>query len=158
MSGERTYPRLWFKVNNYGSVPEEREFVRETEKCLFWLSRGGGEVRQLKWTDYARWFPTREEAEALVAEREVKRDRQRFANRVRDAAPEIMEALEAAEKHFGPFADITINGQHDPEDVRVVALIRAAISKATAAPSSSPAVTHSPASSTTASAAGNEGE
>lgn len=42
----------------------------------------------------------------------------------------LIKALEAAEQHFGPFADITINGQHDPDDVRVVALIRAALSSA----------------------------
>lgn len=41
----------------------------------------------------------------------------------------LVEALEAAERHFGPFADITINGQHDPEDVRVVALMGAALAK-----------------------------
>lgn len=49
------------------------------------------------------------------------------------AAPELLDALEAALAHFGPFAEITINGQHDPEDVRVTALIRAAIAKATGA-------------------------
>lgn len=46
------------------------------------------------------------------------------------AAAEAMQgALTAAETHFGPFADITINGEHDPDDVRVVALIRAALAK-----------------------------
>lgn len=50
--------------------------------------------------------------------------------RLISAAPTMLEALLAAEKHFGPFADITINGQHAPEDVRVVTLIRAAIAKA----------------------------
>lgn len=45
-------------------------------------------------------------------------------------APDLLEALEEAEKHFGPFADITINGKHDEEDVRVVSLIRAVIAKA----------------------------
>ena len=51
------------------------------------------------------------------------------------AAPELLEALVEAERHFGPFAEITINGQRDPEDVRVTALIRAAIAKATGATS-----------------------
>lgn len=46
------------------------------------------------------------------------------------AAPTMLEALIAAEQHFGPFADITINGKHDADDVRVVALIRNAIAKA----------------------------
>lgn len=45
----------------------------------------------------------------------------------------MLEALQEAEKHFGPFAEITVNGQHDPDDVRVVRLIRAAIAKATGA-------------------------
>lgn len=36
-------------------------------------------------------------------------------------------ALIEAEKHFGPFADITINGEHDPDDVRVVSIIRNAL-------------------------------
>lgn len=49
------------------------------------------------------------------------------------AAPELLDALEAALAHFGPFAEITINGQRDPDDVRVTALIRAAIAKATGA-------------------------
>ena len=47
------------------------------------------------------------------------------------AAPDLLEALQEAEKWFGPFSEITINGEHDREDVRVVALIRAAIAKAT---------------------------
>lgn len=47
------------------------------------------------------------------------------------AAPELLEALRAAENHFGPFAEVTINGQHDTDDVRVTALMRAAIAKAT---------------------------
>ncbi len=46
------------------------------------------------------------------------------------AAPDLYEALDEAEKHFGPFAEITINGHHDSDDVRVVGLIRAAIAKA----------------------------
>ena len=46
------------------------------------------------------------------------------------AAPDLLEALQEAEKWFGPFSEITINGEHDREDVRVVALIRAAIAKA----------------------------
>jgi hypothetical protein len=36
-------------------------------------------------------------------------------------------ALNQVDEHFGPFAEITINGQHDPEDVRVINLVRAAI-------------------------------
>ena len=46
------------------------------------------------------------------------------------AAPEMLEALHEANAHFGPFADITVNGAHDPQDVRVVSAIRAAIAKA----------------------------
>jgi len=46
------------------------------------------------------------------------------------AAPDLLEALQEAEKWFGPFSEITINGEHDREDVRVVALMRAAIAKA----------------------------
>ena len=39
----------------------------------------------------------------------------------------LREALTEADNHFGPFADITINGMHDPEDVRVVKVIRTAL-------------------------------
>jgi hypothetical protein len=39
----------------------------------------------------------------------------------------VVEALEEVEKHFGPFSEITINGQHDPDDVRVIGLVRAAL-------------------------------
>ena len=46
------------------------------------------------------------------------------------AAPDMLAALVEAEKHFGPFSEITINGEHDPDDVRVVAAIRASIAKA----------------------------
>lgn len=62
------------------------------------------------------------EAFALMRE-ELKR--QRLVN------VELLEALVEVEKHFGPFAEITINGQHDPEDVHIVALVRAVIAKAT---------------------------
>ena len=39
----------------------------------------------------------------------------------------LVEALAAADKHFGPFADITINGQHDPDDVRTARTRQAAL-------------------------------
>ena len=42
---------------------------------------------------------------------------------------ELVEALEAADKHFGLFAGVTINGKHDPDDVRVIAMIRATLAK-----------------------------
>jgi hypothetical protein len=52
------------------------------------------------------------------------------ATPAREAADDLLAALDAADAHFGPFAEITINGAHDPDDVRVVALIRAAIARA----------------------------
>lgn len=46
------------------------------------------------------------------------------------AAPDMAEALKAVADHFGPFAGITINGKHDPEDVRVIDMVQAALGKA----------------------------
>jgi len=45
------------------------------------------------------------------------------------AAPEMAEALREVDQHFGPFAEITINGAHDAEDVRVINLVRTLLAK-----------------------------
>jgi hypothetical protein len=47
------------------------------------------------------------------------------------AAPDLLAALQAANAYYGPFGEITVNNNHDEEDVRVASLMRAAIAKAT---------------------------
>ena len=83
-----TYPREWFEVTRYSKSPRPLQFQSETDKML-----STGTRRFKKVTDYARWYPTREEAEAAIAEIAGKNAAALAGQRIRDAAPELLEAL-----------------------------------------------------------------
>lgn len=93
-TADRTYPRNWFQVSNYGGGITEREFVRETDKMLVFLDYRGRERADAKQSSYNRWYPTREEAEAAQAEIRAHNDAKDAERRIRSAAPELLEALE----------------------------------------------------------------
>ena len=94
---DRTYPRKWFRVSNYGGGIEEREFIRETEKMLIAKRLRGSSVserREAKADSYGRWYPEREEADAIIAARRGREAEQVSAQRIRDAAPDLLVALQ----------------------------------------------------------------
>jgi hypothetical protein len=88
MSGE--YPREWFRVNRWDDEPFARMFDRETDAFLI---RDDGR-RDKKWTNYERWYPTREEAQAVIDERKANTAERKRMDRIRDAAPDMLAALE----------------------------------------------------------------
>ena|SRR6185312_7615362 len=94
------YPREWFRVSNYGGPIEARMFIRETDKMLVFRDLRGREARDAKSTTWSRWFPTREEAEAALASIRAKEDQKAAARRLGDAAPSLLEALQAVDEMF----------------------------------------------------------
>jgi hypothetical protein len=126
MSG-LNYPREWFEVTRYCDDPIARVFIRETEKCLF-----TGRKRVEKWTQYSRYYPTIEEAQSAIYERNAAKAQRKAENRVRDAAPELLKALEAAvECGIVPVSSVADGGaSKHSQQVIVADQIRAAIAKA----------------------------
>lgn len=79
-----------YYVSKYSNTPDPREFVRETEKCLF-DKRGG---RHLKVTSWETYHDTLEEAQAVIAERLEKESAYASKRRIKDNAEQLLEALE----------------------------------------------------------------
>lgn len=77
-----------------GDKVEEFKFERETEKCLF-DSRGN---KTLKVQDWAVYHDTREQAQAHLDSLNAERNRRISEERIRNAAPALLEALEDALK------------------------------------------------------------
>jgi hypothetical protein len=100
-----TYPRKWFRVSEYGGAIKEREFIRETDKMLVFAGWNGKESRTPKASSYEVWYPEREEAEAVLAAIKARREATAAAERVRRAAPELLEALEGICRIADQFAD-----------------------------------------------------
>lgn len=110
MSGE--YPREWFRVNRWNDEPFARMFDRETDAFLI---RDDGR-RDKKWTNYERWYPTREEAQAVIDERKANTAERERMNRIRDAAPDLLAQLEYAVKLLGAFP--ALNGTAQVQSMR----------------------------------------
>lgn len=89
--GALEYPREWFRASNWGDQPFARTFARETEAFL--ICDDGRRCK--KWTDYDRWYPTREEAQAVIDKRIANEAERERMNRIRDAAHELLVALQA---------------------------------------------------------------
>lgn len=85
----RTYPREWFGVNRWAKTPMVLQIQRETESCIFTGTR-----RILKITTGETWYPTREEAQTAIDARIAREQETARVKRIRDAAPELLEALE----------------------------------------------------------------
>lgn len=93
---ERKYPREWFRVSRYFPSPEPRQFQRETEHMLF-----TGMDRYKKHTDSERWYPTLEEAQAASDKIKAAQADLAQKHRIRDAAPELLEALKRVADAYG---------------------------------------------------------
>lgn len=128
---ERTYPREWYRVSRYGQI-EARQFLRETAQMLVYNRPGWGgasrETREAKADTYGRWYPELAEAEqasAEIKERLAQKERDRL---IRNAAPELLEALEAILATVDarwPGADLARSSWNEP-----VIAAKAAIAKA----------------------------
>ncbi len=102
----REYPRKWFKLSKWGGHITSREFIKETPKMLFYLNDRGQESRETKSTEYGTWYATMAEAEAALAAVRDRDRRKAEARRVAAAAPDLLEALIAAEGLIpGTFAE-----------------------------------------------------
>ena len=82
---------VWYEVAKaFGRKPTAREFERETANFLI---RKDGR-RDAKETSGYKWFPTEAEALAAIADRIEKEYKKKAMLRVRNAAPDLLEALE----------------------------------------------------------------
>jgi hypothetical protein len=88
---------IWFGVSKWSDAPEEKTFDRVTESRLYYRDRGRDRFEN-KHTIYKRWYPTREEAQAAIDTRIANAGERKRMNLIRDAAPDLLEAAEAAEK------------------------------------------------------------
>lgn len=118
-----TYPREWHRVSRWASKPDTRMFDRETENCLF-----AGNRRHLKQTAHERWYPTLEDAQAAIDKRNADKAEQERRARIRDAAPDLLEALEGVMPLLEKIEDAELVG--DEGCLWPVELARDAIAKA----------------------------
>lgn len=88
------YPREWFRVDRFCDEPQPRTMVKETATRLSWRDSYGRPRVEHKRTNYAQWFPTLAEAQAAIDERERAKAEAAANKALRDAAPELLEALE----------------------------------------------------------------
>lgn len=110
MSGpqERTYPRKWFRVGAHSTVIHEKEFLGETAQFLSW--HDGHRVRRdAKRDTYGTWYPTREEAQEALDEATSWQRERETAARIRDAAPDLLEAWEEWFKATDQLAELERN-------------------------------------------------
>jgi hypothetical protein len=116
-----------WQVNRWGNAPSRREFVRETDKFFISLCNGG-EVREAKNSRYHVYYETEDAALDAIAARQASKDEQKRVDRIRDAAPELLAALEWA---------LDAYLQNDPgiAESEMWAAASAAIAKATGAQS-----------------------
>ena len=83
---------IWYQAcKQFGAAPRAVEFERETDSFLI---RKDGR-RDAKETTYSKWFRTETEALSAIADRIEKEDKKKAMLRVRNAAPDLLEALEA---------------------------------------------------------------
>lgn len=80
----------WYRVTRWDSTPFAREVVRQTAKQI--VFEGGR--RSMIVTNWFQWFPTEAEALADIAARRSEGADREAARRIRDAAPDLLAALE----------------------------------------------------------------
>lgn len=96
------YPKAWFEVTDWCQAPIRQTFDRETTHMLYRKDSSGGERGVKKWTDYRKWFATKEEALEALEEREKQRLEKVLMQRASWHATEIKGALEYARNLIGP--------------------------------------------------------
>jgi hypothetical protein len=123
MTDPKTEGVAWYKDTRWGDKPIAKTFIRETDKMLISIDSLGEERREAKVSRYSQWYPTCEEAQARIDERLNLKAKKRADKRVRDAALELLEALQ------GLIAEIDDCSQ--PDDWEHYPAAIAAIAKAT---------------------------
>lgn len=58
-----------YRIMSYSTKIEEREIVKVTDKSVFYLNSRGREDRELKCSNYYKWFDTREDAVETLKKR-----------------------------------------------------------------------------------------
>lgn len=109
-------------VNTWDDNPRRCEFVKETAQFYIKSNRS----RESKVSRYHDIFDTEQEALDFIQYRKQKKEEKKRMDRIREAAPELLEALQDLDALRGPFP---------PSDEAVDAAWRkasAAIAKATA--------------------------
>ena len=98
MKQDKVYPAIWYGVQRYRNTIDEKEFIHETSKRLYFKTKWGAryyEKTPKRYYQGDEWFPTREQAEKRLAE--LKADEVRRNERLAkdSAAPEMFAALES---------------------------------------------------------------
>lgn len=83
-------PIVAWRVTRLMDKPERHEFARETAHCYF-DAKGR---RQSKTTSWEQFYATEAEAVAVIAANKARAANQDRADRIRRAAPELLEALQ----------------------------------------------------------------
>lgn len=126
---EITYPREWFRADEWGDRPYIVVFEGETDTTL-WSSRG---LWVPKTSSLGTWHPTIEEAQADIGARKAARLARERDRLVREAAPTmlkaIMEAVDAMRAYLPPdgidgaeFISRVIGALDNPDIYPIVAL------------------------------------
>ncbi|HCL4400166.1 hypothetical protein IPC72_25425 [Pseudomonas aeruginosa] len=122
-------------VNTWDDNPRRCEFVKETAQFYIKSNRS----RESKVSRYHDIFDTEQEALDFIQSRKQKKEEKKRMDRIREAAPELLEACQAFKRLYGRLWDVVEpsgSGFLSPESVKeydaIHELMTAAIAKATA--------------------------
>jgi hypothetical protein len=105
---------------------KEVEFARETDKCLF-DAKGR---KTLKCSDWEMYHDTREQAQAHINSLMAEHKRKESDERIRKAAPQLLDALEEITEMYCAMINSGDCGNWNPETDKEVIKSRAAIAAA----------------------------
>ena len=104
MSKENGVSFTRYQYSRWNRQPHAKEFVRETEHCLF-DARGR---KTMKRNSYESWHETAEEVQAMIDARNESEKQQEALELKRMAAPALYEVLIAVE--FGIKSELALQG------------------------------------------------
>ena len=122
----------WYRVYSRSTSEDaiqEIEVVKSTDKCVFtkpW-HEGGKPDRHLIETSYEKWYRIRDEAVSAIKANKNREDKINAENRLKKAAPQLLEALQDARSRL----DELIMGEISKEDLSLLIKINSAIKAAT---------------------------
>ena len=86
---------VWY-VCRYSNAPERKEYIGETKHFYVKSGWDGRPSKTKKVDSFGEHYPTEEQALAVIAARTEREAESRRMKRIRDAAPELLEALQDA--------------------------------------------------------------